>query len=68
MRFSDPYLGYTYDTLHRGDIGVFGNHLWPLLKDVLDRLGTLGKLSQWSVHPVEVRCFFVRFETDYISA
>jgi hypothetical protein len=35
MRFSDPYQGYIYNKLHRGNLGTFGAHLWPLAKQVL---------------------------------
>jgi hypothetical protein len=50
MNNSDPYSAYTYDKLHRDDIGKWGHHLWPLTKSALERRGKLGQLSLLSVH------------------
>ncbi|KAH7048515.1 hypothetical protein BKA62DRAFT_680276, partial [Auriculariales sp. MPI-PUGE-AT-0066] len=35
LRYSDPYRAPRVDTLHSDDIGKWGHHLWPLLKDHL---------------------------------
>ncbi|EJD36747.1 hypothetical protein AURDEDRAFT_139983 [Auricularia subglabra TFB-10046 SS5] len=32
---SDPYAAYGYDLLHSDDLGKFGHHLWPLLRNWL---------------------------------
>ncbi|KAJ6525334.1 hypothetical protein B0H19DRAFT_1276131 [Mycena capillaripes] len=54
FRFSDPYAGYSYDTLHSDDFGKWGRHLWPSLLDALAELdgkGTFAKnmreFSRW---------------------
>lgn len=47
MRFTDPHMGYIYDKLHRGNLGTFGHHLWPLVKLVLTRYGNIGDLTSW---------------------
>jgi hypothetical protein len=49
MCFFDPYQGYIYNKLHCSNLGTFGTHLWPLAKQVLKQLGTLGELTAWFV-------------------
>jgi hypothetical protein len=45
MRFSDPYEAYSYDVLHRDDLGEWGKHLWVT---VLQRLEKEKKKSEFA--------------------
>ncbi|KAH7105253.1 hypothetical protein BKA62DRAFT_692225 [Auriculariales sp. MPI-PUGE-AT-0066] len=39
FRNSDPYAAFGNDTLHSDDLGLFGHHIWPVLKGVFEKSG-----------------------------
>jgi hypothetical protein len=41
----NPYAAYSYDVLHRDDLGKFGHHLWPLILKHLKNKGSADKLT-----------------------
>ncbi|THU98550.1 hypothetical protein K435DRAFT_818849 [Dendrothele bispora CBS 962.96] len=43
---SDPYKAISYDTLHKDDQGKFGKHLFPVVQNVLEQEGLMGKMNQ----------------------
>lgn len=38
LNYSDPYNTLSFDKLHALDGGLFGRHIWPLLKKYIEAL------------------------------
>jgi len=47
----DPYRALSFDVLHSLLTGLFGAHLWPVLKDEIEkhRADGLAQLDAWYV-------------------
>ncbi|KZV78330.1 hypothetical protein EXIGLDRAFT_634169 [Exidia glandulosa HHB12029] len=46
FRHSDPYAAFGFDTLHKLDAGVFGHHLWPLVREELKKSHLTRQVNQ----------------------
>lgn len=34
---TDPFRALSYDTLHNDDLGRWGAHIWPVLKEIVEK-------------------------------
>jgi len=38
---SDPYKALSFDRLHTNNLGMFGDHLWKVMKQIVKAMGRL---------------------------
>lgn len=58
MANSDPYKALSFDKLHTLDAGLFGQHMWSLLKAYVDSVGNKAPIQvdkQYVFSPIQLQ-------------